>query len=277
VSKSHWRHAQGVLTFGAKPLLAGILNVTPDSFSDGGSLPTVDHALRRAEDLLNAGAHLIDLGGESTRPGATAVSVDEELRRVIPVINAMHRRWPLTVISIDTCKAEVARQAIEAGASIINDVGGGRWDENMLTVVTTSGAGYIATHSLDRHHRQTIPADANPAVIVSDFLRNLSGRLIQLGVDPQRIIYDPGVGFGKTAEQNRQLLHAAPVWSGLERPLMWGISRKRFLAPDCLPADREPAARQIYRHLLTQEYPQIWRVHDVSASARSIATHPASC
>ncbi|MDR1190730.1 MAG: dihydropteroate synthase [Verrucomicrobiales bacterium] len=261
-----WRHAQGVLQFGDQPLLAGILNVTPDSFSDGGQYATVSAALRRAEEMLDAGAQIIDVGGESTRPGAAAVPVAEELRRVLPIISAMNRRWPLTVISVDTYKAEVARQAVAAGASVINDVGGGWWDERMLAAVADSGAGYIAMHSLDREMRRTVSGEV--VATVSGFLRGLGEKLARRGIAPERVIYDPGAGFGKTPEQNLQLLRATGTWRALGRPLMWGVSRKRFLAvSNEPPQDRLAPALAVHGWLLTQGYPQIWRVHDVAACA----------
>jgi dihydropteroate synthase len=268
-----WRHAQGSLTFGDRPLLAGILNITPDSFSDGGSYATLESALFRAEEMLNAGAQIIDVGGESTRPGAEAVAEDEELRRVIPVIREMNKRWPLTVISIDTYKAEVARQAIDAGASIINDVSGGQWDGHMLQVVAGSGAGYIAMHSLDRPKQMQLkPAYDDVVSTVSGFLRELGDKLEALGVPRERIIYDAGIGFGKNAEHNLQLIRATEAWRSLQRPMMWGVSRKSFLSHvlNVSLQDRFTGALAVYGWLLRQGGPQVWRVHEVEQCAKFI-------
>ena len=268
-----WQHAQGTLTFGERPLLAGILNITPDSFSDGGTYTTLEAALFRAEQMLAAGVDIIDVGGESTRPGAAAVSEEEELRRVIPVISEIRKRWPLTVISIDTYKAAVAREAVAAGAAIINDVSGGLWDEEMLPTVANSEAGYIAMHSLDRPKRMQLKPEYDDVVLtVSGFLRELGDQLRQLGVAPERIIYDAGIGFGKNAEHNLQLLRATPAWRELARPMMWGISRKSFLSHVLnIPLqERFTGALAVYGWLLAQGGPQVWRVHEVEQCAKFI-------
>jgi dihydropteroate synthase len=270
---SLWQHAQGTLTFGNRPLLAGILNITPDSFSDGGSYATLESALFRAGEMLNAGAQIIDVGGESTRPGAVAVDEDEELRRVIPVIGAIHRRWPLAVVSIDTYKSGVARRAVAAGAAIVNDVSGGLWDDRMLEMVADSGAGYIAMHSLDRPQRMQLkPAYGDVVFTVSGFLRGLGDRLEHLGVARDRIVYDVGIGFGKNAEHNLQLLRATAAWRELARPIMWGISRKSFLSHilNVSLQDRFTGALAVYGWLLKNGGPQVWRVHEVEQCAKFI-------
>ncbi|MDR1146151.1 MAG: dihydropteroate synthase [Verrucomicrobiales bacterium] len=268
-----WQHARGILEFGDRPLLAGILNVTPDSFSDGGCYTTLENAMSRAEEILRAGAQIIDIGGESTRPGAASVPEDEELRRVIPIISAIHQRWPLAVISIDTYKAKVARQAVAAGAAIINDVSGGQWDADLLPVVAAGDAGYIAMHSLDRPERMQLqPAYDDVTRTVSGFLRELGDRLERLGVARERVIYDAGLGFGKNAEHNLQLLRATATWRELGRPLMWGLSRKSFLSHILnvsLP-DRLAGALAVYGRLLQHGGPQVWRVHEVEQCAQFI-------
>jgi dihydropteroate synthase len=225
-------------------LLMGILNVTPDSFSDGGKFLDPEAALQHALKLVAEGADIIDVGGESTRPGADEVSEADELRRVIPVLQRLHTRVTVPV-SIDTMKPNVARAALEAGASIVNDVAANREDPEMWQVVATAGAGYICMHM--RGTPKTMQQKPQYHDVVDEVAGFFSDRLQLLresGVNPDQIVLDPGIGFGKTADHNLELLAHLDAFSAFERPLLIGVSRKSFLGkPDGSgPNERLPAA-----------------------------------
>ncbi|NLT29779.1 MAG: dihydropteroate synthase [Propionibacterium sp.] len=208
----------------------GIVNVTPDSFSDGGSWPDADSAIAQGERLLAEGADLIDVGGESTRPGAARPDAEEELRRVIPVIRALAGRG--AVVSVDTMRAEVARQAVAAGAGIVNDVSGGLADPQMFAVVAELGADYVLMHW--RAHSATMQqADRlHYDDVVADVCAELSGRVdeaLAAGIDPARLVLDPGFGFSKTVDHNWTLLRGIDRVQHLGYPVLVGVSRKSFL------------------------------------------------
>jgi dihydropteroate synthase len=247
-----------------RPFLLGILNVTPDSFSDGGKYVRQAEAVRQGMALLDAGDG-VDVGGESTRPGAEPVSAKEERARVIPVLVELRRERPEAFLSVDTYKAEVAKAAVEeAGVDVINDVGAGRWDEAMLAVVARSGAGYVGMHAGGRpEEMQKNPVYREVVAEVRDFLSQRLERLATAGVARERVLLDVGIGFGKTLEHNWALLEAD--WSGLERPLLWGLSRKSFLEATKVEKkmkDREEALAWWHRELLARRQPMVWRVHD---------------
>ena len=210
--------------------IMAVLNVTPDSFSDGGQFNTVDTALARARSLIADGADILDIGGESTRPFATPVELQEELRRIIPPIEAIHSEHPATPISIDTMKAEVARQALAAGATFINDISACRADKEMVNVVVKNNAPLIIMHM------QGTPQDmqVNPQYddVVEELLRFFRERLASLtsaGVRREKIILDPGIGFGKRLEHNLSLIHHLNRFAELHQPLLLAHSRKSFL------------------------------------------------
>jgi dihydropteroate synthase len=247
-----------------RPFLLGILNVTPDSFSDGGKYVRQAEAVRQGMALLDAGDG-VDVGGESTRPGAEPVSAKEERARVIPVLVELRRERPEAFLSVDTYKAEVAKAAVEeAGVDVINDVGAGRWDEAMLAVVARSGAGYVGMHAGGLpQEMQKNPVYREVVAEVGDFLAKRLEGLTTAGVARERVLLDVGIGFGKTLEHNRALLEAD--WSGLERPLLWGLSRKSFLEATKVEKklkDREEALDWWNRELLARRQPMVWRVHD---------------
>ena len=219
-------------------LVMGVVNVTPDSFSDGGSWFEPDAAVAHGVELVAQGADLVDVGGESTRPGAERVPVDEELRRVIPVVRELSAAGVL--VSIDTMRAEVAEQALAAGAVLVNDVSGGLADPAILSVVAAARVPYVIMHwrgpSVDMQARATY------GDVVADVGRELVARLDAVtaaGVDPGQVVLDPGLGFAKTAEHNWRLLAALPALAALGRPLLIGASRKGFLGR-LLAADGEP-------------------------------------
>ncbi len=218
-----------VLHFPRPVMVMGIVNVTPDSFSDGGRFLDPSAAVAHAEALVAAGAELIDVGGESTRPGARAVAEGEELRRVIPVIERLAQRIRVP-ISIDTMKPVVARHALEAGASLVNDVGAAQSDERMWGEVARYGAGYVCMHMRGRPRTmQRKPAYADVVREVSAFFRERLRRLKACGVSPEQVMLDVGIGFGKTVEHNLLLIARAASFKRTRRPLLLGVSRKSFI------------------------------------------------
>jgi dihydropteroate synthase len=221
----------------------GVVNVTPDSFSDGGDYFDAAAAVEHGHELVAQGADLLDVGGESTRPGAPAVGVDEELRRVLPVVRALARAVAVPV-SIDTTKSAVAAAAVEAGAAIVNDVSGGTADADMLHTVARIGAGYVVMHM--RGTPQTMQDRTDYDDVVRDVSCELRTRVqaaIDAGVDPRGMLADPGIGFAKTAAQNLALLRALPeLAASVGVPLLVGASRKSFLGQilgDVPPAERD--------------------------------------
>jgi len=247
-----------------RPFFLGILNVTPDSFSDGGKFVRQAEAIRQGLTLMEEGDG-VDVGGESTRPGAEPVSAKEERARVIPVLKELRKERPEAFLSVDTYKAEVAQAAIEeAGVNVVNDVGGGRWDERMTEVVARSRVGYVCMHAAGRpQEMQNNPNYQDVVAEVREFLSGRMEKLMAAGIDRARILPDAGIGFGKTVEHNRALLEAE--WPQLERPLLWGLSRKSFLEAtkrEKKMKDRDEALDWWHRELLARRQPMVWRVHD---------------
>lgn len=261
-----------------RPRVMGIVNVTPDSFSDGGRYLATDDAVSHGRELLDDGADILDIGGESTRPGATRPLVGEELARVIPVINELAAEG--AVISVDTMRAEVAEAAVAAGARIVNDVSGGLADPRILEVVADSEAVYVAMHW--RAHGATMQSFTEYADGVVETVRaELADRLdaaLAAGIAPERLVLDPGLGFSKTADQNWELLRGLGRITDLGRPVLVGASRKTFLGalladPDGRPrpvTERESAHAAITVHLAAAG---VWctRVHDVRATRDALA------
>jgi dihydropteroate synthase len=214
-----------------RPLVMGILNVTPDSFSDGGRNESVTTALAHAASMLHAGANIIDVGGESTRPGAAPVDADEQRRRVLPVIEAIRAAHPAAVISIDTQSATVAEKSIEAGADMINDVSALRADAAMAAAVARAGVPVVLMHM--RGTPATMQDDPQYEEVVEDVRVFLAGRIEaaeSAGIPRERVFVDPGIGFGKTAEHNLALLRGLVGLRDLGAPVLVGVSRKRFIA-----------------------------------------------
>ncbi len=216
-----------------RPVIMGILNLTPDSFSDGGRHTGVEPALTRADLLIAGGAAILDVGGESTRPGAVPVEEEEELARVIPVLQAVAARFPETILSIDTTKSSVARAAIDAGATVVNDVSGLRLDPAMGEVVARRQAGLVLMHSRGgAGHLATEEGEGYPGGVLAAVLRELGEaieRARRAGVPAERIVVDPGLGFGKSTEHALELLRGVRALRELGRPILIGPSRKRFL------------------------------------------------
>jgi dihydropteroate synthase len=257
---------------GLRPKVMGILNVTPDSFSDGGRWANPAAAIDHAIDLVEQGADIIDIGGESTRPGAARVPADDELARVLPVVRELVRHD--IHLSIDTMNASTAAACADAGAKYINDVSGGLADADMYRVVAASGAKYIAMHW--REHSETMQAAPFYADVVGEVRDELSARIaaaIAAGIAPEKLLVDPGLGFSKTAEHNWQLLAALPELSSLGFPVLVGASRKRFLGefagPDAPPQDRDAATATI-SVLSAQAGAWGVRVHNVAATREAL-------
>jgi dihydropteroate synthase len=252
-------------------LVMGIVNVTPDSISDGGKFSSADAAVKHALRLIGEGAEILDLGGESTRPNAKPVSEKEELRRVIPVIEKLAQKVKVP-LSIDTMKPAVALAALQAGASIVNDVAANRHDDAMWQIVAEFRAGYICMHA--QGDPLAMPKNPHYRNVVSDVKAFFQERLKKMkasGVTPDQIIFDPGIGFGKTVEHNLQLLANLKVFTKLKRPLLLGVSRKSFIEKisgaklnERLPASLACAT------LAIESGAQIVRTHDVAATVQTL-------
>lgn len=251
--------------------IMGIINVTPDSFSDGGRYSTVDDVLTQADALVAAGADILDVGGESTRPFAAPVSEEVELGRVIPAIEAIRRKYAVP-LSIDTSKAEVARQALAAGADMINDVTALRKDPVMIDVVRQSSVPVVIMHMKGAPgDMQVAPSYQDVVAEILDFFSERLAWLQQQGVDLRRIILDPGIGFGKTLAHNLGILKHLPRFVSLGQPLLLGHSRKRFLGEltGTAVADRD-LSTAIVSALAVLQGVSIVRVHDAESSLQAI-------
>ncbi|MBL0933974.1 MAG: dihydropteroate synthase [Rhizobiaceae bacterium] len=265
-SERIWLLAHGrALTLGPRAVIMGILNVTPDSFSDGGRFDTLDRALRQAEEMTAAGAAIIDVGGESTRPGAEPVSAAEEQDRVLPVIEALSRRSDM-ILSVDTYRAETARLAVEAGAHIVNDVWGLQKERAVADIAATTGAGLVIMHT--GREREKL---ADPIADQFHFLRRSLEIAAEAGVAEDRIILDPGFGFAKDASENIALVARFTQLHELCHPWLVGTSRKRFLGEI---TGREAPERGVGTAAtsvaLRLAGAAIFRVHDVAINADAL-------
>jgi len=254
------------------PQIMGILNVTPDSFSDGGRYGEINAALRQAEMMIDEGADILDIGGESTRPGSDPVLGEEQIRRVIPVIKAIHERHPKLPISIDTTLSQVAEAALGAGASIVNDISGGSGDPNMLTMIAEAGAPIILMHMQGTPKTmQDNPYYADVITEVTDALRNCIDTALMAGVKPENLAIDPGIGFGKRKQDNIDLLAHLNRFVELGYPVLLGTSRKRFMGSICNVS--EPCelvtATAVTTALGVMAGVQMFRVHDVKANRQA--------
>lgn len=250
----------------------GILNVTSDSFSDGGQFLEVESAVSQARKMVSEGASVIDVGGESTRPGAVRVSPKEELNRVLPVISKLAAEG--ITVSVDTMRSEVARQAINSGAKIVNDVSGGKADSQMFGVVAELGCKYVLMHW--RGHSDDMDSLANYENVVAEVKQELLSQVelaISAGVQREDLILDPGLGFAKLPTHNWQLLRSVDELNQLGYSLLIGASRKRFLA-ECLPSgaapsDRDIATAAVSAYVASKNVSAV-RVHDVAGSVAAI-------
>ena len=276
----HWQLRTQSIDLSKGPVLMGIVNLTPDSFSDGGRFyrdgrfgltAAVDYALQ----LVEEGAAILDLGAESTRPGSQRVDAAEELRRIVPVVAAICEKTSVPV-SVDTCRAIVARESIAAGAEIVNDISAATFDAEMLPLLRDSKAGICLMHMQGTPQTmQQSPHYEDVVAEVAAYLTERKNALVAAGVSPERITLDPGIGFGKNASHNLRLLREVEALHGIGLPLLYGVSRKRFV--DTLtgcdhtndPKMRLPGtlAATIF---LAQKGVQIFRVHDVAATKQAL-------
>lgn len=286
-----WKLDRRVLELGRRTLIMGIVNVTPDSFSDGGLYIDAEKAVVRAAQLLDDGAAIIDVGGESTRPGvAEPVSEEEERRRVLPVIRDLKRRRPDAVVSVDTSKASVARAAVDLGAEVVNDVSGFRWDPKMAKTLAELKVGAVLMHTRGRPEEwRTLPPIGDPVLLVKRELRQWAETAALAGIKRDRLVLDPGFGFGKSFEENYPLLAHFAELQQMGFPLLAGVSRKSFIGRTLARAGKDKdkdkdknrdveAAERLYGTLAAEtalilKGAHIIRTHDVrfAVQAASVA------
>jgi dihydropteroate synthase len=293
-----------MLELGKRTLIMGIVNVTPDSFSDGGQFLHPNQAIAHAERLLDEGAYILDIGGESTRPGARVdvevatpvdlktsprpkkaagaaaagvpVTAEEELNRVLPVITALKKKHPAAVLSIDTYKADVARAAVSAGAEIVNDVSGFRWDAKMAKTIADLNCGAVLMHMRGRPEEwRALPPPGDIVLLVKRELKELAEKAVLAGVRRERIVLDPGFGFGKSFDQNYPLLARFSELQSAGFPLLAGTSRKSFIGRTLAKDGKDaPPEARLYGTLATQtalilKGAHIVRTHDVKAAVEA--------
>ncbi len=295
-----WNLGSRSLELGKRTVIMGVINVTPDSFSDGGQFLDRDQALQHAERLLQEGADILDIGGESTRPGARvdagtprqteakksagatpktaspAVSADEELKRVIPVIAELKKRHPAIVISIDTYKADVARAAVNAGAEIVNDVSGFRWDPQMAKTVAQLKCGAVLMHMRGRPEEwRTLPPAGDVVLLVKRELKEWAETAVLAGVRRERIVLDPGFGFGKSFDENYPLIGRFEELGRAGFPLLVGTSRKSFIGRTLgrdgkdVPPDGRLSGTLATQTALILKGAHVVRTHEVKASVEA--------
>ncbi len=264
-----WRCGDHTFALGARTLLMGIVNVTPDSFSDGGMFSDADDAVKHGAQMVADGADILDVGGESTRPGSDPVSVDEEMGRVLPVIRGLHEEVPQVAISVDTRRSVVARAALDVGAVIVNDITAAG-DAETFRVVRAAQAGLILMHMKgEPKTMQEHPSYTDVVGEVRDFLASRIGSAVAAGIARDRLCVDPGIGFGKDLDHNLALLHEIAAFHELRVPVMVGVSRKRFigtLTGEQDPAERVEGTAGAVAWCASQGV-DIVRVHDVKAMA----------
>ena len=296
----HWGLGSRALELGKRTLIMGVVNVTPDSFSDGGQFLDRDQAVEHAQRLLDEGADILDIGGESTRPGAqveapapppssdasknpaaatspqTAVTAEEELKRVLPVIAELKKKHPAAVLSIDTYKANVARAAVAAGAEIVNDVSGFRWDRQMAKTVAGLKCGAVLMHMRGRPEEwRTLPPPGDIVLLVKRELKEWAEAAVLSGVRRERIVLDPGFGFGKSFDENYPLLARFGDLQALGFPLLAGTSRKSFIGRTLAKDGKDaPTSDRLYGTLASQtalilKGAHIVRTHDVKAAVEA--------
>ena len=263
------------------PIVMGILNVTPDSFSDGGNFFSPESAIRHVEQMIADGADVVDVGGESTRPGAVPVEAVQEADRVVPVIAALRNRWPEVLISIDTTKAAVASAALDAGADIINDVSALRIDPEMAPLAGRTGAGVVLMHSRGSVADMATYDHARYDDVVREVMSELNSQMLlaeEAGVDRKSIVVDPGFGFSKRSEHSVQLLHSLERFDAFDTPIMVGVSRKRFVREAMLNSvsmpslDDRDAGTAAVNVMALERGAMIFRAHNVRATKNALET-----
>ena len=267
-----WKIGDQVIDLSQRGMIMGVLNVTPDSFSDGGEFFSPDKALLRAQQMIAEGAQIIDVGGESTRPGSEPVSAGEEIRRALPIIQQLPGNIE-AFVSIDTSKSEVAEAAISAGARIVNDVTGGRGDQRMLSLVAEKKAALVIMHMQGEPRTMQIAPKYDDVVEeVAIFFRQQYERALECGVDPMAIAFDPGIGFGKALEHNLALLRNLEWLQLADRPIVVGGSRKGFLGKITGRGDAHErlASTVALTALLRTRGARVFRVHDVKENVDAL-------
>ncbi len=267
-----WKIGDRIFDLSRQGLIMGVLNVTPDSFSDGVKFFAAEKAIEHGLTMAADGADIVDVGGESTRPGAEPIAADEELRRVIPVIEKLRTKIDVP-ISIDTSKTEVALAATQAGASIVNDVTGGRGDEGMLSLIAETKSALIIMHMQGTPRTmQKQPRYDDVVSEVADFFRQQYACAIGCNIDPMAIAFDPGIGFGKTLDHNLELLAQLERLRAHDRPLVIGVSRKAFLGKliESQDMDDRGAPAVALTALLRTRGADVFRVHDVKENVSAL-------
>ena len=285
-----WKLKSRALELGKRTVIMGIVNVTPDSFSDGGKFLDRDRAVEHAERLIAEGADIIDIGGESTRPGAhvaanggsaenlhqPTVNAEAELERIMPVIAALKRRYPNLLISVDTYKARIARAAVEAGVEIVNDVSGLRWDTEMASTVAQLGFGVVVMHMRGRPEEwRSLPPPDDVVGLVSRELRERADQALRAGVCRESIVLDPGFGFGKKFDENYPLISHFTELGSIGFPLLVGTSRKSFIGRTLRVGGKDaPVEERLFGTIATEtalilQGAHIVRTHDVKASVEA--------
>ncbi len=264
---SVWRIVGETLTWTGRPLLMGIVNITPDSFSDGGQNLDVDRAVEHALRLEADGADILDLGAESTRPGAAPVALADELARLIPVVERLAGRVRVP-LSIDTYKAEVARQAMACGAKIVNDISGLQFDPEMPRIIAESGAGIVCMHIQGTPQTMQLnPCYDNVVANIVQYFTNRLQAMQAVGISPEQVVFDPGIGFGKTAEHNLEILSHISTLQSAGRPVLIGHSRKGFLKRVLgRTVDERSSGTLGVSIALAEQGVELLRVHDVAAT-----------
>jgi len=287
----HWNLGSRSLELGKRTLIMGIVNVTPDSFSDGGEFFDPDNALKHALRLLDQGADIVDVGGESTRPGARVeavegvhsehlspaptVSAEAELKRVVPVITDLKKRCPAAVISVDTYKSTVARAAVNAGAEIVNDVSGFHWDSQMISTLADLQCGAVLMHMRGRPEQwRTLSPPEDVVSLVKTELEQWAGVAVSAGLQRGHIVLDPGFGFGKSFDENYPLIAHFEELHSLGFPLLAGTSRKSFIGRTVGGEKKVPPSDRLFGTIATEtalilKGAHIIRTHDVKASVHA--------
>ncbi len=263
-------NAKGRLIILDGPVAMGIINTTPDSFYAGSRSNVIEAVLSKADQMIREGALMLDLGGQSTRPGSDPVNEEEELRRVLPAVEAIHKNFPEVIISIDTYYASVARNAVEAGASMVNDISAGSIDKDLLSTVASLGVPYVLMHMLGKPSTMQLnPQYENVVLEVFDFISFKIRELTKLGIND--IIIDPGFGFGKSAAHNFQLLKELSFFNKLDKPILAGLSRKGTIYKTLgVPVEESLNGTTVMNTIALMNEASILRVHDIKEAVQAI-------
>jgi len=259
------------LDFSKKVAVMGVLNLTPDSFFNGGRFNREDAALNRVEEMVEEGADIIDVGGESTRPGAKKVTLEEEINRVIPVLRKLRKRFKIP-LSIDTYKAKVAKEALEVGADMVNDISGLRFDSRMKQIISKYDVPVVIMHIKGTpQNMQNNPEYRDLMNEIISYLKESIKIAEEEGIDPQKIIIDPGIGFGKTTEHNLEIIKRIPELKSLDKPILIGVSRKSFIGNVLgLPPSERLEGSLAATSIAVFQGVNIVRTHDVKATRRVV-------